>query len=214
MEYDTPDIESSDDTAGSEAPTPDSPRDQAFATPEQRDALTSPTRLEILGLFTAPGPLSVRELAERMGRSASSVHYHVNLMVEVGLLREVGVRPRGTRAETLYEPVRRTVRFRGTPHPGEADATLRTMAAAFRMAERDLEAALEPGTDAPEGAGLVATRIHFRADDALLAEVRSRLRGLLDLLRQEASRPDPPTSAEGIYSLTLALLPLRGRSLD
>lgn len=185
----------------------DDPHPSDFASPAQRDALTSPIRLEILGLFTAPGPLSVRQLAERMGRSPSSVHYHVNLMVEVGLLREAGSRSRGTRSETLYEPVRRTVRFRGTPHPGEADATLRTMAAAFRMAERDLEAALDGGGDA----GLMATRIHFRGDRELVSEVRRHLRAVLDLLEERAASSARPRPDESVHSLTLALLPLRGR---
>ena len=112
------------------------------ATREQREALTSPLRLEILGQFTGPAPLSVRDLAERMGRTPHSIYYHVHLLARVGLLREVGTRSGGAgRSEALYQPVRDTIAL--DAEPGTEDSIRRTMAAAFRMALRDLDTALE-----------------------------------------------------------------------
>jgi predicted transcriptional regulator len=87
---------------------------------EQRDALTSPLRLEILGQFTEPTPLSVRDLARRMGRTPHSIYYHVHLMARVGLLREVGQRREGGgRSEALYKPMRDRVasKVRSSPPP-------------------------------------------------------------------------------------------------
>ena len=117
------------------------PRDH-YGTRQQREALTSPLRVEILGQFTGPTPLSVRDLAERMGRTPHSIYYHVHLMARAGLLREVGRREGGGRSEALYQPVRNRVALEAAD-PGAGLAIRRTMGAAFRMAERDLEAALE-----------------------------------------------------------------------
>src|SRR5262245_20880276 len=118
-------------------------------TREQREALTSPLRLEILGQFTEPTPLSVRDLAQRLARTPHSIYYHVHLMARVGLLREVAQRREGGgRSEALYQLVRSRVALDASD-PGAGLAIRRTMGAAFRMAERDLESALESAPDDP-----------------------------------------------------------------
>ena len=181
------------------------------ATRAQREALTSPLRLEILGQFTGPTPLSVRELAERMGRTSHSVYYHVHRLARVGLLREVGLRPGGAgRGETLYQPVQDTIRV-DSAEPGAEDAIRRTMAAAFRMAQRDLDTALESAARrAPADPPGLATRLHFRATPREMREVRRHLQAAIDTVRREARRGARGTTGS-MYSLTLALLPLRGR---
>jgi hypothetical protein len=183
------------------------PRTRPRATREQRDALTSPLRLEILGQFTGPTPLSVRDLAERMGRTPHSIYYHVHLMARVGLLREVGRRDSGGRSEALYQPAREEVALDATD-PGAGLAIRRTMGAAFRMAERDLESALE---SAPGDPRLLGMRGHFRATPRVLKQVRRHLEAALEIVQREARRGAGPKQG-ALYSLTLALLPLRGRS--
>ena len=181
------------------------------ATREQREALTSPLRLEILGQFAEPTPLSVRDLAQRMGRTPHSIYYHVHLMARVGLLREVGQRREGgPRSEALYQPVRNTFAL-DAAEPGAGSAIQRTMAAAFRMAERDLESALESaGRRPPADSRLLGTRAHFRATPRVLKEVRRHLQAAMDVVQREARRGS--SQAAPLYSLTLALLPLRGRN--
>jgi len=183
------------------------------ATPEQLDALASPLRLEIYGHFSPSEPLSVRELARRLGRSASSLYYHVHRLVEVELVREAGERPRGPRTETLYAAAAPGVRLEPDGSPEGRDAILRTLAAGFRMAERDLEAALE-ARDEDGGADAqppFATRLHVRMTPEQLEEVRGHLRAALDLLLRLADEPPHGPEAGSHYSLTLAFLPLRGR---
>jgi hypothetical protein len=175
-------------------------------TREQRQALTSPLRLEILGQFTGPKPLSVRDLAERMGRTPHSIYYHVHLMARIGLLREVGRREGGGRSEALYQPARDTVALHAAD-PGDGLAIRRTMGAAFRMAERDLEAALE---SAPGDPRLFGMRGHFRATPRVLQQVRRHLEAALEIVQREARRGAGPKQGP-LYSLTVALLPLRGR---
>jgi hypothetical protein len=191
-------------------PMPHPPRPRT--TREQRQALTSPLRLEILGQFTGPTPLSVRDLAERMGRTPHSIYYHVHLMARIGLLREVGPRTGGAgRSEALYQPVRDTIML-DAAEPAAGDAIRRTMAAAFRMAERDLDSALESTGRAPpaDPPGL-GTRLHFRAPPRVLKEVRRHLQAAIDIVQREARRGSG-RSTGSMYSLTFALLPLRGRS--
>lgn len=176
-------------------------------TPEQREALTSPLRLEILGQFTGPKPLSIRDLAERMGRTPHSLYYHVHLLARVGLLREVGTREGRGRGEALYEPTRGAVSLEAAD-PEAGLAIRRTMGAAFRMAERDLEAALEAGHDDPR---LLGMRAHFRATPTVLRQVRRHLEAALAIVQREGRRGAARNQGP-LYSLTLALLPLRGRN--
>lgn len=180
-------------------------------TREQREALTSPLRLEILGQFTGPTPLSVRDLAERMGRTPHSIYYHVHLLARVGLLREVGLRPGGAgRGEALYRPVQDTIRV-DSAEPGAEDTIRRTMAAAFRMAQRDLDSALESASRrAPADPPGLATRLHFRATPRTVKDVRRHLQAAIDIVQREA-RSGARGTTGSMYSLTLALLPLRGR---
>ena len=177
------------------------------ATREQREALTSPLRLEILGQFTGPKPLAVRDLAQRMGRTPHSIYYHVHLMTRIGLLREVGRREGGGRSEALYQPARDEVSL-DAADPEAGLAIRRTMAAAFRMAERDLEAALESAPDDPR---LLGMRGHFRATPRVLQQVRRHLEAALEIVQREARRGAGRKQGP-LYSLTLALLPLRGRN--
>jgi hypothetical protein len=175
-------------------------------TREQRAALTSPLRFEILGQFTEPTPLSVRDLALRMGRTPHSLYYHVHLMARVGLLREVGTRGGGGRNEALYQPSQSRFSLEAAD-PEAAPAIKRTMAAAFRMAERDLESALEASPGDPR---LLGMRGHFRASPKVLKQVRRHLEAALEIVQREAGRGAGPGQGR-LYSLTLALLPLRGR---
>jgi hypothetical protein len=82
------------------------------------------------------------------------------------------------------------------------------MGAAFRMAERDLEAALE---SAPADPRLLGMRAHFRAPPRVLKQVRRHLQAALEIVQREARRGAGRKQGP-LYSLTLALLPLRGRS--
>jgi predicted ArsR family transcriptional regulator len=181
------------------------------ATREQREALTSPLRLEILGQFTGPTPLSVRDLAERMGRTPHSIYYHVHLLARVGLLREVRPRAGGAgRSEALYQPTQDTITL--DAEPGAEDSMRRTMAAAFRMALRDLDTALESADRrAPGDPPGLATRLHFRATPRVVKEVRRHLQAAIELVQREARR-GAGRKTGSMYSLTLALLPLRGRN--
>ena len=189
-------------------------RPSLLASKEQQKALGSPLRLEVLGHFTTPGGMSIAEVAERMGRSPGSLYYHFRVLEDVGILQRVGSRPGTKRSEALFEPVAARFEFPAEP---ESDASIRsmvkTLSSAFRMAEKDLEAAVREGTARPEGAhrNFYATRMHCRISRKTLAEINRHLVAIEKLLGREIQRSKLPADANQLCSLTLALLPLRGR---
>ena len=181
---------------------------------DQREALSSPIRLEILGQFTSPGGMSIADIAARMGRPPSALYYHVRVLERVGLLQKAGTRPGEKRPETLYEPVAPRIAVSSTSATAaDLRAAVKTMSAAFRMAERDLEAALSSGDARPEGRerNLFATRMHCRITRSTLAEINKHLRAIEGILMRQSRRRRLPPDADQYCSLTLALLPLRGR---
>jgi len=77
----------------------------------QLEALSNSMRLRILQW--ALDPVTVAVLAERFGVPRTRLYYHVNLLVDEGLLVEVGERTSGARVEHIYRTVARSV----TPSP-------------------------------------------------------------------------------------------------
>lgn len=182
--------------------------------PDQRAALASPLRLEILGLFTQADPLAIADMAQQMGRTAGSLYHHVGILEKAGLLRRTGTRPKGKRHEALFLPAASRIEFE-TPDGDDAAtaSAVKTMASAFRMAEKDLDSALKTGQCVKEGPdrNLFATRMHMRASPRLLAGINKHLKAIEDLMTAEAAKDPKPSDADQHLSLTIALLPLKGR---
>lgn len=85
--------------------------DQVVAdTPEQLKAVTDQTRSHILDLVMERAA-TVSELAEALDRPKSSVAYHVNLLVEVGMLQVVRTRKVRAIEERFYGRTGRTIVF-------------------------------------------------------------------------------------------------------
>jgi DNA-binding transcriptional ArsR family regulator len=190
--------------------TPKQPKTVIAETPAQRSALASPLRLEIIGLFAEPGALSIADMARRMGRPAGSLYHHVGVLEKAGLLQRAGTRPKGKRHEALFRPAGQRIALKVEPgNEQDIDHAVRTLSASFRMTVRDLEAALRNPNTVRTGPDrdLSAARIHFRATPATLRKLNDHLQAIEDLLRRETDG-----TAGRHYSLTLALLPLRGRS--
>jgi predicted transcriptional regulator len=180
----------------------------------QRTALASPLRLEILGLFTNLEPLAIADMAQLMGRTAGSLYHHVGLLEKAGLLKRTGTRPKGKRYEALFQPVARRIEIDASSgHEGAVDHAVKAMASAFRMVEKDLAAALVSDKSVVEGPhrNMFATRMHMRVSPKNLARINRHLKAIEDLVSTEGAKTPKPTSADQHISLTLALLPLKGR---
>lgn len=182
--------------------------------PRQRRALASPLRLELVGQFTAGYPMSVAELAGRMGRSAASLYHHVRKLEGVGLLQRAGERVEGGRPKALYLPVARSFQLGADPADAEGRGDiLKTLATAFRMAHSELDEALQDPDRDQDGPTreVYATRLHARLTPAALAKLNGHIDAMMELLLEEGQHDEIPDDAEHFVSLTLALLPLRNR---
>lgn len=184
------------------------------AAPTLHTALSSPMRLELLGLFTDPGPLSIADMAARLGRPATSLYHHVQVLEDAGALRRAGTRPKGKRFETLFEPAENRLELSVDPDDGgNAQLAGRTLAAALRMAERDFFAALDRDdivTDGPHR-NLTGLRAHLRLSPEKLAELNERLRAVEEFLQMGAVVDDEARPDDLFVSFTFLLAPLRGR---
>ncbi len=181
---------------------------------EKRTALASPLRLEIMGLFTSPDPLAIADMARLMGRSAGSLYHHVGLLEKAGLLKRTGTRPKGKRHEALFLPVAKRIELDASSGGEEAvNHAVKTIAAAFRMVERDLAAALISDKSVLKGPqrNVFATRMHMLTTPKTLAQINKHIKAIEDLVSKEVSQMPLPTSKDQHISLTLALLPLKGR---
>ena len=183
---------------------------------DQRRAVSSPIRLEILSYFLAGRPLSVREIAERMGRPATAIHYHVRLLEESGLLNKSGERREGRRREAEYSMIAEAIAVPGHDQDAEEGGqalAIETMASAFRMAQRDMKTALTTGTARREGEdrNFYVTRMHCRLSPDEMAVLNRRLDALLAAVL-DSMRRDEPRDDDEFISVTLAMTPLPDRS--
>jgi len=86
---------------------PDTPRwkgqvDVLYFDQDQITAIASAVRSEIFWTFAWDEPMSAREIAQAVGKSAQTVRYHINELVRVGLLLAVEHRKRRSRLEEAY----------------------------------------------------------------------------------------------------------------
>ena len=69
----------------------------------QLRALSSPVRIEIVGAFQSFGPMSIRELAEKMARPADGLYHHMRQLAKVDIIRVKLTRRVGKRDEAVFE---------------------------------------------------------------------------------------------------------------
>lgn len=69
---------------------------------EDFDLICSPIRASILEYLVAFGPMPVREIARRIGRSATLTHHHAGILHRGGLIRETDPVKRGKHLERVF----------------------------------------------------------------------------------------------------------------
>lgn len=108
-------------------------------TPERLRAVADPVRGLIIDLVLE-GAMSVTELAQRVGRSKGTVAHHVDLLVDVGLLKVVRTRKVRAMEERFYGRTARTFNF-----PSDPDDELPFAADAMREWDRSRQHADDVG---------------------------------------------------------------------
>jgi DNA-binding transcriptional ArsR family regulator len=86
-------------------------------TPESLKALGDPIRTLILDLVLERA-MTVTELAAEVARSKGTVAHHVDVLVDVGLLKVVRTRKVRAMEERFYGRTARTIQFPGPSHGG------------------------------------------------------------------------------------------------
>lgn len=174
-------------------------------------ALAAPIRIEILSTIEAmDGAVTVAELAERLGRPADGLYYHLRALVRGGLLHEIaaaGIR----RFRSTVSPGERT-RLRYTPGAtANARAVGRVAAGMSRLSQRDFERALNSKESVAEGLSreLWVARIRGWVDEADLKRINHHLGQIVDLLH----RRKQPDAARKLVALHWILAPIDARSM-
>ena len=185
------------------------PKTYLVRDPTQLEAVVSPVRHQLLRTLGALGPVTVKELAERMGRSPESLYYHVRALEEVGLLEQVDERRRRGRAEAVYATVARTlVTDPSQTSPAYVEAMQRSAAALLRLADRQLSMAFDRQrrSRSRRPTALMIRQYHARLSAKAQRELVRRLEELAEFVQAN----DDPHAGEMI-ALTLALAPLASR---
>lgn len=145
-------------------------------------SLASPVRSEVFWTFNATEPFSVAEVARLLGKSAQTVHYHVNELSRVNLLIAVGERKQYARTEKLYVHRGMTNLSKSSRHGREyRDEVVRGFAALARTMAKEYELAHQVMDVEPNVSDwLLYRRALLRVDPAKLAALRKRLREVVE----------------------------------
>jgi hypothetical protein len=122
-----------------------------------------------------------------MGRQATAIHYHLNLLHAVGIVRIAGRRRAGRRMEALYQLAVGQFAVAGQQHDKRSlRQPLRTLGATLRLAEREAGRALRGTPVCSSGPGRTFHCRRMRAP--LTPDQLRRVNDLLDDLDAVFSR--------------------------
>lgn len=106
----------------------------------QMECLASPIRNEVFWAFAPEVSRSVADVAEEIGKSAQTVHYHLNALVSAGLLTVVGEQKKYARTEFLYAWAGADMIQQGPTAPREyRNQSIKSFAAVTRSMVREVE---------------------------------------------------------------------------
>jgi DNA-binding transcriptional ArsR family regulator len=159
--------------------------------PEQLRALADPLRTTLLELVLERAA-TVTELAQAVHRPKSTIAYHVNLLVDAGLLRVVRTRRVRAIEERYYGRVARTLYI----GPLSRQEDKQVVAAINWIAEAVVESAPAHAADDVRG-----TLVHARIP---VEEVRNFWARVQELARQFAQIP---RSGDQVYGFVAGLYP-------
>jgi len=177
---------------------------------DQREALVSPARIEIVESLLHSGPRTVAQIGEALDRAADSLYYHLNKLVKVGLLRESLADSKEGQGEAIFEATSRS--FRSVCDPADSasvDLERRGLGALLRHAERTYGRALDDPKIRTSGKrrDLEARSARAHLNAKARAELNRRLDGLFEFLRRQS---DPGSGRA--TSVTLVSCPSVRRS--
>lgn len=170
-------------------------------TPRNAAALVSPVRQEILSALGLHGPCSVRDLAKNLGRRATALYYHLQILERAGAVASEST-AEAERSQVVWRvTIDRVANARKARAPHEPAE--RAMAkAALRLAGRELDRALaQRGTSPPR---VVALRGKAWLGEAELRKVMGHIEAIAAVLQ----RARPARRGAQIHAVTLIVAPI------
>jgi hypothetical protein len=111
---------------------------------EDFDLICSPIRASVLETIVAFGPMPIREIASKMGKSATLIHHHVGILFRGGLLLEHAREKRGKHVERIFAVTTEDWRYDFETNPDVMAAGMLRIARTWgKHAERLLTKALK-----------------------------------------------------------------------
>jgi DNA-binding transcriptional ArsR family regulator len=177
---------------------------------EQAKLLTDPFKLKLLERF-AGGPVTTKQVADRMGEKAPRLYRHVDALVDEGLLTLVEEKPKRGTIERYYTTV--ADRFEVDPDLFSTVSEVRDDALQIiRAVLRDTESDLVRYFDRHKNVRIEADNLPmvmkfgFRGTPAEVDAMRTELEAWLDRCKEKAE-PDRDSPDLVSYSGLIALYP-------
>lgn len=173
----------------------------------QARALSSPLRQEIVDALESQGPSTIAALAQRLGRRADTLYFHVRALERVGLLKRRGTVGKGRKEAAVFDLPGRPLRLVYGSTPAERRRRVGpALDSLLRIARRDVKRALGAADVSTEGPrrDLWVARARGWMTPARLARANTLLGELLELMYEA-----PPREGTQPVALAFALTPLK-----
>ncbi len=177
--------------------------------PEAIVELFKPARLEIYESLQTAGASSAADLAERLGRKVDTLYYHLKKLAAIGVVvtSKEGAGDGPGRPGVVYELAARLVTMNmDMTSPSVREAFVKGSSAVLRLADRDVQAALDLPNTRHEGArrNMLVRRYRARLTPAELKQANSHIDALHALFTDRSG------ASEGkFHVITTVLTPLQ-----
>ncbi|MEZ6000837.1 ArsR/SmtB family transcription factor [Hyphomonas sp.] len=161
---------------------------------DQLECLASTVRMDVVDHLVGNGEMSIKQLATSMGRQPSSIYYHINMLLEAGLIVEAGTQVSNRRTEVLYAARAPRMRLqKALADPKNFETIARTVGAVSRQAHRDFVQGLTHPDAQLEGPGrnLGFFRLINRPSRESLQEINGYIERIAEILWEERDMDQP-----------------------
>jgi DNA-binding transcriptional ArsR family regulator len=161
-----------------------------IAEPRQLKALSTPIRHDIIDRLTALGPLSVKGLADALGRKPTAIYRHLITLEKLGLIEAARASGARGRPAMIYKAAAPVMRIARAPRvKGNRGPMAKIANAMARQAAREYVAAFKSNAWVVEG----AKRNHgfFELLTTPSSKRLAKINALLDELSHLIWTPDP-----------------------
>ncbi len=176
--------------------------------PDQREALTSTVRMELIETLCAAGPSTVAALAARMGRTPHSLYHHVRRLLDAALIRQVDTRRNGAREQAVYDVVADV--FEIAEGAGDAaldEADRKMVGVILRKTEREFRAALEADPAELRSGEFYTARMRTAISRRAHREILAHVHAIEKIFTRERNRDHGPGAKLRRCSMTIAFVP-------